>query len=317
MGEFDSMVGFLRKLNWRGALVWGLLLVAMNSSAVFAAEKLSPEKAYLSDVYKNMMDVTGLHYDVTVTAETPMGEVEAAINGEAREKPLSLTHDINICYRDALNQEKTLTLKQYIEQNQDDLVVYSFSNETWTKQIRPIDPALNKKLSADEKNSDRMNMLQLVKAVKLKKETPSYKYMEITLDSIQLSDAVSADAKLKNPQDKELLSRAAIVRLGLLAVGDIKYTIKVDKVTKLVKEIDMDLTEPVRKGAGLFMDLINPKDRALVEDFLTNSTLKLQVVYSQYNQVAPIEIPQDVRDNAKEPEPADKATPAKSEHILL
>lgn len=311
------MIRFLRKINWGVALVWGLLFVAMSSSFVFAAEKLSPEKAYLSDVYKNMMDVTSLHYDVAIMAETPMGEVKTAINGEGREKPLSLTHDINICYRDVQNQEKTVTLKQYIEQSQGELVVYSLSDETWTKQISPIDPSLTKKLSADEKNSDRMNMLQLIKEVKLKKETPSYKYMEITLDSVQISDAVSADAKLKNPQDKELLSRAAIVRLGLLAVGDIKYTIKVDKATKLVKELDMDLTEPVQKGAGLFLDLINPKDRAIIEDFLTNSTLKLQVIYSQYNQVAPIEIPQAVRDNAKEPEPAGKPTPAKSEHILL
>ena len=311
------MIRFLRKINWGVALVWGLLFVAMNSSFVFAAEKLSSEKAYVSDVYENMMDVTSLHYDVAIMAETPMGEVKTAITGEGREKPLSLTHDINIYYRDMQNQEKTVTLKQYIEQKQGELVVYSLSDETWTKQISPIDPSLAKKLSADEKKSDRMNMLQLIKEVKLKKETPSYKYMEITLDSVQISEAVSADAKLKTPQNKELLSRAAIVRLGFLAVGDIKYTIKVDKATKLVQEVDMDLTEPVRKGAGLFLDLINPKDRAVIEEFLTKSTLKMQVIYSQYNQVAPIEIPQDVRDNAKEPEPAGKPAPAKNEHILL
>jgi hypothetical protein len=303
----------LRKINWRFALVWGLLFVAMSNSFALAEEKLSPEKAYLGDVYKNMMDVNNLHYDVAIKAETPMGEVKIAVNGEGQEKPLNYKQDINISYRDVKNKENTVMLKQYIEQNQGNLVLYSLSNEKWIKQIVPIGLSLNKELSADEKISARMDMLQLMKSVKLKKETPSFKYMEITLDSMQISDAIGAVVKLDNVQDKDkdMVRAVAVVRLGLLAAGDIKYNIKIDKATKMVKEIDMDLTEPIRKGAGLFLEIANPKDRAKIEDFLTKSTLNMQITYSKYNQVDPIEIPQDVRDNAKEVKPADKATPKK------
>ncbi|AIF53015.1 DUF6612 family protein [Pelosinus sp. UFO1] len=307
------MMGFLRKINWGVTLVWGLLFVAMSSSFAFADEKLPPEKAYLNDVYKNMMDVNNLHYDMAINAETPMGEVKVAIDGEVQEKPLSYKQDINICYRDVKNTENTVMLKQYIEQNQGNLVLYSLSNEKWIKQIVPIGLSLNKELSADEKVSARMNMLQLMKSVKLKKETPSYKYMEITLDSMQISDAIGSAVKLNNVQDKDMLSAAAVGRLGLLAAGDIKYNVKVDKATKMVKEIEIDLTEPIRKGAGLFLDIGNPKDRTKIEDFLTKSTLNMQITYSKYNQVDPIEIPQDVRDNALEFKPAGKATPKKSE----
>ncbi|MDF2633127.1 MAG: hypothetical protein K0R78_1, partial [Pelosinus sp.] len=307
------MMGFLRKINWGVALVWGLLFVAMSSSFVFAEEKLSPEKAYLNDVYINMMDVNNLHYDMEIKAETPMGEVKAAINGEGQEKPLSYKQDINISYRDVKNKENTVILKQYIEQDQGNLVIYMLSNEKWIKQIVPIDLSLNKELSADEKVSARMSMLQLMKSVKLKKETPAYKYMEITLDSMQISDAIGAAVKLNNVQDKDMLSAIAIGRLGLLAAGDIKYNIKVDKATKMVKEIDMDLTEPIRKGVGLVLEIGNPKDRTKIEEFLTKSTLNMQITYSKYNQVDPIEIPQDVRDNALEVKPAGKATPKKSE----
>lgn len=308
------MMELLRKINfWRFALVWGLLFVAMSNSFALAEEKLSPEKAYLSDVYKNMMDVNNLHYDVAIKAETPMGEVKIAVNGEGQEKPLNYKQDVNISYRDVKNKENTVMLKQYIEQNQGNLVLYSLSNEKWIKQIVPIGLSLNKELSADEKISARMDMLQLMKSVKLKKETPSFKYMEITLDSMQISDAIGAVVKLDNVQDKDkdMVRAVAVVRLGLLAAGDIKYNIKIDKATKMVKEIDMDLTEPIRKGAGLFLEIANPKDRAKIEDFLTKSTLNMQITYSKYNQVDPIEIPQDVRDNAKEVKPADKATPKK------
>lgn len=309
------MMGFLRMINWGVTLVWGLLFVAMSSSFAFADEKLPPEKAYLNDVYTHMMDVKNLHYDVAIQAETPMGEVKVTINGEGQEKPLNYQHDINIWYRDVKNKENTVILKQYIEQIQGNLVLYSLSNEKWIKQIVPIDPSLNKELSADEKVSDRMNMLKMMKSVKVKKETPAYKYMEITLDSMQISDDMSAIVKLDTAQDKDMLRAVAVVRLGLLAAGDIKYNVKVDKATKMVKEIDMDLAEPIRKGAGLFLAIGDPKEKTQIEDFLTKSTLNMQITYSKYNQVNPIEIPQDVRDNAKEVKPTDKATPEKSEKI--
>ncbi|GEM_PF-1439833 len=305
------MMELLRKINWRVALVWGLLFIAMSNSFAFAEEKLSPEKAYLNDVYKNMMDVKNLHYDVAINAETPMGEVKIAVNGEGQEKPLNYQQDINISFRDVKNKENTMILKQFIEQNQGNLVIYSLSNEKWIKQIVPIGLSLNKELSADEKVSARMDMLELMKSVKLKKETPSYKYMDITLDSMQISDAIDAVVKLDNAQDKDMVRAVAVIRLGLLAAGDIKYNIKIDKATKMVKEIDMDLTAPIQKGAGLFLEIANPKDRANIEDFLTKSTLNMQITYSKYNQVDLIKIPQDVRDNAKEVKPADKETPKK------
>ncbi|MBP2637024.1 MAG: hypothetical protein H6Q72_2931 [Firmicutes bacterium] len=304
---------FLRKFNWGAALVWGLLFVAVNSSVAFAVEELPTEKAYLNDVYKNMMDVNSFHYDADIKAETPKGDMQFVINGEGRENPLILKNDINICYRDELNKEDTMVLKQYIEQNQDKLVMYLLSNKTWIKEVLPISSSLNKQLSADEKVAARMNMLQMMKSVELKKETPSYKYMEITLDTIELSDAIEAAVKENYAQDKDMLRGVAVARLGLLAAGDIKYIVKVDKVTKMVKEIDMDLTEPIQKAAKLFLNIANPKDRTAIEDFLTKSTLNMQVTYSKYNQVDPIEIPQDVRDNAKEVKPAGKAVPKKSE----
>ncbi|CUH96607.1 hypothetical protein P22_2697 [Propionispora sp. 2/2-37] len=235
------------------------------------------------------------------------------INGEAQEKPLSYKHDINIWYCDEKNKENTVMLKQYIEQNQGNIVGYLLSNETWIKQTMPIDPSLTKELTADEKASVRMDMLQLMRSVKLRRETPSYKYMEITLDSMQISDVMDAAVKLNNVQDKDMLSAVALGRLGLLVAGDIKYNVKIDKATKTVKEIEMDLAEPIRKGAGLFLAIANPREKSEIEDFLTKSTLSMQVTYSKYNQIDPIEIPQDVRDSAKEVKPAGKETPKKSE----
>lgn len=315
--ELDYMMGLLRKINWGVALIGGLLFVAMGNSFAFADEKLPPEKAYLSDVSKNMMDVKSLRYDMVIKAEIPMGEVKIAINGEAQEKPLSYKHDINILFRDLKNKENTMTMQQYVEQNQGNLVIYSLSNDKWIKQLMPVDLSLTKELSADEKASAQKDMLQLLKAVKLKKETPSYTYLEITLDNMKISDAMGAVVKqMDNAQDKDMVRAIAAARLGLLAAGDINYTVKIDKATKMVKEMEMDLTEPVQKGIGLFLDMANPKDKAAIEEFLAKSTLNMQITYSEYNQIGPIEIPQNVRDNATEVKLAERAAPKKSEKML-
>lgn len=310
------MIGFLRKINWGVVVLWGLLFVGINTPFAFASEKLPPEKVYLKDVFQNMRAVSSLHYDITIKAVTPMGDMNAVINGEVQEKPLSAKHDMHLSFYDVLNKENTVIVKQYMEENQGNLVVYSFSNDTWIKQIMPLEPPLTKSLSLDEKAGDQLNMLQLIKEAKLIKETPSFKYMEITLDSVQLSDAMSAAIKQNQPNDKDMAAATAMGRLVLLAAGDIKYTIKVDKATKVVKELEIDLTEPIRKGAGLFLDIANPKDRTTIEDFLTKSTLTMQVTYSKYNQVDPIEIPKDVKDNAKEVKSADLAKPNKSKAAI-
>lgn len=300
------MVKFLRKPNWGVALVGGLLFVAMSTSFAFAAEKLSPEKDYLREVYKNMDKISSVHYDISLKAETPMGTVETVINGEAQEKPLSMKNDATITYRDMLNNENTMLVKQYVEQYQGNLMMYMYYNQIWVKQMLPVDPAMKANLAADKKASSQAEMLQFIKSVKLIRETPAFKYMEITLDTIKVSDAIAATIKQDQMQNKEMQRAAAVGRLALLAAGDIKYTVKVDKATKMIKESEMDLTEPIRKGAGLFLDIGAPKDRAAIEDFLAKSTLSMQASYSTFNQIDPIEIPQEVRDNAKDISPLSK-----------
>jgi hypothetical protein len=299
--EFDDGMRFLRKINWGLALVWGLLFMAMGSSLVFAAEKLSPEKAYLSDVYQNMLEVNSVHCDITVQADTTMGQMKAVINSDVQSNPLGYKSDISIWTRDMKDKEMTIPMKQYIEENPSGFVVYTMVNEKWMKQIVPGLSSLSKKdLSADEKNAAWVKLLQMMKSVKLQKETPAYKYIDITLDSMQISDAIAAAIQKSNAQEKDTLRMAAIGRMVLLAAGDLTYTVKVDKATKMVTEVDMDLTDPIRKGSTLFLDIVQPKDRAKMEDFLTNSTLSMQIVYSNYNKVDPIVVPQEVKDTAKE-----------------
>jgi len=291
---------FFQKIKFCFVFVVGILFVTMSSSLAFAADKAQIEKEYVQTVYKNMLDVKNAHYDILLTAQTPMGAMNVTIAGDGQVKPVLYKNDAVFSFRDVKGNETTTTVQQYIEQNKNKVVIYSLSNNTWMKQTMPVEPFMDKELSADEKSKMELLMLQMVKCVKLTRETPSYKYMEVTLDSMKISDAIDEMVKKNKDTDKIMLSMAASARLGLLAAGDIRYNVKIDKTTQMVQEVDMDLANPIRKAASLFLDMSHPKNAAEMEEFLTNSTLTMKVRYSQYNKVDPIEIPQMVRDTAKE-----------------
>jgi hypothetical protein len=291
---------FFQKIKFCFVFIVGILFVMMSSSLAFAAEKVPIEKEYLQTVYNNMLDAKSAHYDILLTAQTPMGDMNATIAGDGQVKPTLYKNDAAFLFRDATGNETTTTLQQYIEQNKDKIVIYSLSNNKWMKQTMAVGSSKDKELSADEKNKMERLMMQMVKTVKLTRETPSYKYMEVTLDSMKISDFIAEMMKENQNQDKTALSMAASARLGLLAAGDIKYNVKIDKPTQMIKEFDMDLANPIRKAASLFIDMSHPKNAEEMKDFLTKSTLTMQVTYSQYDKVDPIEIPQMVRDTAQE-----------------
>ena len=250
-----------------------------------------------------MLTVDSVHYDMTIKAETPRGNVKIAINGDAQDSPLTIKNRIHIDYRDAGENEKAVELAQYIETQEKDLVMYLLHNGAWVKQLVAVDADLFRKRSAPEKAADRLVALQLIKSVEFKRETPSYRYMEVTLDAVQVSDQFGAAVSRKNTQDKNMLRVLAVTRLGILAAGDIKYMLKVDKAANRVAEIEMDLTEPFRKGARLFLDVVDPRERHEIEAFLSQSTLRVQINYSNYNQTGVIEVPQEVREQARELKP--------------
>ena len=299
----DETMIFFQKIKFCFVFVVGMLVVTMSSSLAFAADKVPQEKVYLDTVYKNMLDVKNAHYDILLTAQTPMGGLNVTMNGEGQMNPLLYKTDAVFLFRDGKGKETTTTLQQYFEQNKDKMVIYSLSNNKWIKQTMPVSYYGDKNLSADEKIKMELLMMQMVKTVTLTRETPSYKYMEVTLDSMKISDSIDELVKKNKDADKTMLSMAASLRLGLLAAGDIKYNVKIDKTTQRIQVVDMDLANPIRKAASLFIDMSHPKNAAEMEEFLTNSTLTMQVTYSQYNKVDPIEIPQMVRDTATEVKP--------------
>nr|WP_320147900.1 hypothetical protein [uncultured Anaeromusa sp.] len=306
----------LRKINWGVAVLWSMLLVLLYNPIVLAEENTA-DKAYLRDVYKTMASVRSVHYDMAAKGDSPKGDLQLAASGDLQGNPLKFKQDLSFAYHDLLNKETRFEVKQCGEADQENLVVYMLQGDKWLKKTVPIGASLSKVPTEAERAAAQEDMMQYLKLVKTIRETPSYKTLEITMDVMKLSDAMEAAMqqqaqKMVDPkQGEELKKAAALMRIGLLAAGDIKYTVKVDKATKMIKEIEMDLTGPIRKGSSLFLNLAPAKDRGEISDFIQRATLSLQVTYSKFNQIGPVDVPQEARDTAKEIESKGKEALAK------
>jgi hypothetical protein len=306
--EFDEMLRFMRRINWTMVLVCGFVLAAMGGSFALAAAAVPKEKAYMDEVYMNMADVKNLHYTVDLEADTPMGQMKMTGDGDLKTEPVVYQNNMNIWFRDEKGKEVTVPLKQYAEENAGNFTVYTLQKNEWVKQTVAVGQTFSKQLSSSDKSALQKMMTGLMKDVKLQRETPTYKYMEVTLDSARLSDIL--DAAIKENKEKTtavpnsmMAQSTAMARMLILSAGDITYVAKVDKKSKMITQVDMDMTGPIRKGASLFLDIAQPREKDQVKDFLAKSTMTMSVVYSKCNQIDSIVIPQEIKDTAKEYKP--------------
>ena len=300
-------------IQWRSAALCGLLLAALYSPAAWAEENPAG-RAYLREVYKAMDSIHSTHYDMEIKGDSLLGDLQVAARGDLQEKPLKFSQDLRLVYHDTVNKETLVEIKQCGEADADNLVLYMLVNREWVKQTVPVGPLVLKTLSESGRAAAREEMLQMVKSVNLMRETSTDRLLEITLDTMKLNDLIEAAVKqqLQKTEDPkqsgDLQKAAALIRMGLLAAGDIKYTVKVDKATKIVKECEMDLTGPIRKGASLFLNMAPKKDQEEIGDFIQKMTLTFKMTYSKYNQASPADVPQEARENAREVDTKTKMT---------
>lgn len=122
--------------------------------------------------------------------------------------------------------------------------------------------------------------------------------MKLSDDGSRYAAASAEDGRSSQARGRTEKSGGADADRFVGGWWDIKYTVKVDKATKMIEEIEMDFTVPIRKGASLFLNLAPAKDREEINDFIQKSTLNLQVTYSKFNQTGPVDVPQEAKDTA-------------------
>ena len=274
-----------------------MLLVVMISmvsfaSNVFAAEKVTTEvdaAPYIKTVYEKMLTLKNYHADIAINIKTDLVNVAVNNSSDIEVKPMQYKSELQFTMTDVTNRSTSSKMTQYMEQGDNQLITYSEMDGKWSKQTFPY---------VDKKNSATYGMKLIKKAV-VTNENDNEKIIQVTMDNKVLKEMTVDILKQSGKEYKEY---TAFIETIFSALGDINYIINVDKNTNTVTHLHIDLSEATQKSvlAMINQSTIPEKSKTQLKDMFSNATVVLDCDYSNFNQVSPIEIPQEVKESVVE-----------------
>lgn len=286
-----------------------VVMISMVSFAsnVFAAEKVTAEVdavPYIKTVYEKMLTLKNYHANIAIDIKTALMNVAVNNSSDIEVKPMQYKSELQFTMTDVTNRSTSSKMTQYMEQVDNQLITYSEMDGKWSKQTLPY---------IDKKNIatyDITTCMKLIKKAVVTNENDSEKTIQVTMDNKVLKEMTVDILKQSGKEYKEY---TAFIETIFSALGDINYIINVDKTTNTVTHLHADLSEATQKSvlAMINQSTIPDKSKTQLKDIFNNATVVLDCDYSNFNQVSPIEIPQEVKDTAVEQTVNPPVVPAK------
>lgn len=281
-------------------------LFISGASAANHQEKIDDGKAYLESVCQEMSQLRGIHGDIAIDIKTPLANLSAVTAMDVYDGAEWICKAVTDCTIITPNsQPNKVQVTQYMQKQAGQLLNYSSTGKQWIKSSVKYD---DKAAMPDAKIA-----MQLIKAVEIKKQNEELVVLAVVVDMEEVSKFVAksfdeiarenqAD-KLKNSLFTDKKMQEALDK-ALKNMGDISYTVTIDKSAKHVVNVYMDLTEPVQKSAdGVIADMqLTDAQKAAAKLFLQDVKVYIQEDFSQFNQVKPFSVPADVVKNAVDAE---------------
>lgn len=221
------------------------------------------------------------------------GEMEMNINGHgvAFIKPLKMHMTMTV---EMEQLPEPQSIEQYLIQEGDTLTIYQQLEGQWYKQVME-GSGMEQLASVDPIESIQLFMKHL-KGAEIVEE-----------GQINEKDAVKIDATVSFDMYKELIAgnQSLDMSLGLGTnvfdmlgeMGDLTYSIWVEKETLNVTRYEMDLTEAMNKMAEAMEGIEELPQEAV--DAYKNSKMEMTITITNHNQAADFEIPEEAL-NAEE-----------------
>ena len=289
------------------------------------AQAADADKADLQPVFENMARMNGSAFSAQAGLETPMGNFTMLMNGEIKMIPVGYKGDMKMQYRDTKDREMAMVVQQYsLCEAPGILSVYTKMNGQWMLQKMPYTglPAQDAKVSPEKAAREQLDMLKSCTIVSDTEDSREYlcrideKKMHEIADKVLQSQKESKDPVMVQNSAQQV----AFFREVMDHMGELSYTMKVDKKTQLVTEMNMDLTTAM-KNLSSVVGAHDPKmteaKKKELQNFINQSTLKLQVKYLNHDEPADIVVPDEVKQSAKEIQPVKKTDAAQTETEAL
>lgn len=266
---------------------------------------------FLKDVYQAENQQNGGAVQQRLTVLSPYAKAAGNVSFYGDWKPaLLLKGEAAGYYITLAGVEKRGQVPFYLEQTEDHMTIYYQLTKNWEKITIPAKLADVNALMKEQ----AQEIPALIKDVQNVSEDETQRTMLLTLDGNQLAElirqaqAVQQKALPANatPEQKKMREQQdKFMELVMTSLGDLEYSITVDKSTKLVTTASMDLTQPAHRIAHAFLasDLmtLKPEQKEVCQCLVDSCQLKLDVtcVNPKTGNPEKVTIPEEVK-QAKE-----------------
>ena len=195
---------------------------------------------------------------------------------DVKTKPMMFKNIVTITTDLDPNNERKFV--EYIEESGDRFVVYSRINDRWIKEYVPKFGLLDK----------YNNYFKAIKSAALVSESADFAVYEIVIDGSYLRDNIRrsiGNAGVENPILPEVIFKD---------IGDITYTLTIDKTTSMISKIEIDFSDLFSKICNNTTEVMDmPAEQKIkLREFFNNAKFIMTAAISQINGIDEIEIPQ-------------------------
>lgn len=274
-----------------GLMTTGILMTA----SIGMAAPAQADKDYAQSVFETMAGVKTAKIDVMMEVDTSAGNAKMEMKSEGTLQPEMVTkNDVTTTLTNFIGKEISTTMQCYLEQTKSSMTTYMMQNNKWVKHTTPfVNPNAGKTPAEQGKAA-----MENIKDIKTTAEGPDYKLITVTIDGRKISDQIEKVVKFPAEQKEE----EKAFKAGFKAFGDCSYTMRVDKATNHVTDFSLvNFSQNVRNAvlAGVDASSMQSEQKESVKKFMKDVTIHVDITMKDFDKVAPVEIPQNVRD-AKE-----------------
>ena len=226
------------------------------------------------------------HTSLEMQSETTLnGEpFSIALSGEGncQNQPIVGNQILNM----TISTGKTKTEKrvvQYFEEAKDQVYYYTQIENHWLKQTMP------KNMFVQTKSYD--NYAKAITKVELKTEDDSSAIYEVT----------ASGPYLKATMEQYVASMGmSLFKLDNLDIGDLTYTLVLDKKTARITQIYMDMSPMMEAmGNSLTLSVPIPETQKMFRELYGNMKITMKISFSRYNSAEKVTIPEEVKKQAQ------------------
>lgn len=260
-----------------------ILLLSMYSIGACSPGNGSDPKEVVLTANKNLQKLKSYHMTIKNHMEFSLQgkNINVLTNGECdlQVKPLIMKNVMVVSTNVPKQPEQTVT--QYIEQSENQLIIYSKNNEQWTKMVVPYYNPLN----------EYENYFKGIVSVTLINETPDLAVYEVKESAEYLKENIN------RAFDSIGMQNAGMGKEIFKDLGDFTYTITISKKDNIVSKMNMDLSNMMASiGVNIAEKQDIPEDKKqIIRDLFANMKMESSITLSQFNQVGPISIPPEAK----------------------